>query len=183
MRNTLANMRGALFRAWCQVARPRIVIGRGLKLFGRLEIVGPGRVTIGTNCVVSGIPGEGHRYVTIYTNSPDAHVQIGDDARLFAARMSSQHSISIGNDFIMEDAGLADSDFHSLRPDRGDPGEDKKKCRIVIGHGVAIGARSHIGKAVVLGDNVLVLPGSIVNKSIPSGSCVCGNPARIVRNP
>jgi acetyltransferase-like isoleucine patch superfamily enzyme len=46
---------------------------------------------------------------------------------------------------------------------------------------VSIGARSIICKGVTIGDDVLVFPGSVVNKDIPSGSVVAGNPVRPFR--
>jgi acetyltransferase-like isoleucine patch superfamily enzyme len=60
------------------------------------------------------------------------------------------------------------------------PVEKPEKSRIKIGSRVSIGARSIIGKGVSIGDDVIVCPGSVVTKSIPSKSVVSGNPAKLV---
>lgn len=65
--------------------------------------------------------------------------------------------------------------------DRGEPTENKEKCHVRIGNRVSIGARSNVCKGVVIGDDVLIYPGSIVNKGVPSGSIVCGNPAKLIK--
>lgn len=52
--------------------------------------------------------------------------------------------------------------------------------RITIGDYVYIGTNALIMPGVTIGDNVLVAAGSVVTKSIPAGSVVAGNPARIL---
>lgn len=180
MRTLIAAARGRLFALFCRYARKNISVDRGLVMYCKLEIIGNGAVSIGRNCVISGAIGDSRHYVTIYTHDANANVSIGENARLYAARISSKFHIHIGNDFRMEDASIADTDFHSINSDRGVPTESLEKCRIRIGDRVSIGARSVICKGTVIGDDVLVYPGSIVSKSVPSGSVVWGNPARRV---
>lgn len=159
----------------------KVSIGAGLKIHCKLEIEGQGTVSIGNNCTVARIKGDDRHYVTIYTHDPAAVVSIGDNAMLFAARISARFEIKIGNQFLIEEAGIMDTDFHTLTPDRAQPVEIKEKCSIAIGDRVAIGARSVICKGVSLGDDVMVWPGSIIKKTIPSGVTVCGNPARAIK--
>lgn len=52
--------------------------------------------------------------------------------------------------------------------------------KIFIGNNVYIGNYSMIMPGVIIEDNVIVGAGSVVTKSIPSGSIVAGNSARIV---
>lgn len=54
--------------------------------------------------------------------------------------------------------------------------------KVVIGNWVYIGSGAQIMPGVIIEDNVLVAAGSIVTKSIPKGSIVAGNPARIIGN-
>lgn len=49
---------------------------------------------------------------------------------------------------------------------------------VEIGENCIIGANSIILPGATIGSNVIVAAGSVVNKSIPSNSCVSGNPAR-----
>lgn len=160
--------------------RPNVSIGEGLKLFAKLEIRGEGRVVLGANCVIARVPGDRRHYVTIYTHSPLAEVSIGKDAVLYSARISSRFSISIGDRVAIEESQIADTDFHSMSLDRGDPKENAVECRVNIGDEVLVGARCVICKGVTIGNNVSILPGSIVNKSVPTGAAVCGNPAKAI---
>ena len=121
------------------------------------------------------------QYVTIYTNSPEACVSIGDGAVLCAARISSKFEVTIGDNVLIEESGIMDTDFHTITPDRREPTETAEECRVRLGRGVSIGARSIVCKGVTIGDNALVFPGSIVNKSVPAGSIVAGNPIKPVR--
>lgn len=50
-----------------------------------------------------------------------------------------------------------------------------------VGANCFIGGRSMILPGVKIGDNCVVGAGSVVTKSVPSGSLVAGNPARILR--
>lgn len=182
MKSTIATVRGHLFSLFCRYFRKNISIDRGLAMYCKLEIIGNGTVSIGRNCIVSGVVGDSRHYVTIYTHDANAKVSIGENAHLYAARISSKFEIHIGNDFKMEDASIVDTDFHSLDSDRGEPIESREKCRIRIGDRVSIGARSVVCKGTTIGDDVLVYPGSIVSKSVPAESVVWGNPARRVSN-
>lgn len=181
MKDMIARIRGYLFILLCRYTKKNISIGTGLKMYCKFEIRGEGKVFIGRNCVVSGVVGDNRHYVTIYTHHPKAIVSIGENALLFAARISSKFEVTIGDDFLIEESGILDTDFHSINPDRGEPVEGKEKCRVRIGSRVSIGARSHICKGVVIGHDVLIYPGTVVNKGVPSGSVIFGNPARLIR--
>jgi len=181
MKDIYAKIRGYLFTLKCRLMRRNIVIGSRLQLYCRLEIKGVGKVFIGNDCIVSKIIGDSRHYVTIYTHDPSATVSIGNNARLFAARISSKFAIQAGDNLLIEESGIMDTDFHSLSSDRKDPMENRNQCRVVIGNRVSIGARSVICKGVTVGDDVIVWPGSIINKSVPSGVAVCGNPVRLVK--
>lgn len=181
MKTIIARIWGYLFILKCQYMRKNISIGRGLKMYCKLEIQGEGTVLIGKNCVVSGIRGDNRHYVTIDTFRPTANISIGDNALLFAARISSKFSVKIGDDFLIEESGITDTDFHSITPDRREPLESAEKCQIKIGNRVSVGARSVICKGVKVGDDVVIYPGTIVNKDVPLGSVVYGNPVRLIK--
>lgn len=52
--------------------------------------------------------------------------------------------------------------------------------KVLIGDWCYIGANALIMPGVTIGNNCLVAAGSVVTKSIPAGSVVAGNPARII---
>jgi acetyltransferase-like isoleucine patch superfamily enzyme len=182
MRDFLSNIRGEVFIFICRVFRRNIDIGRGLKIYKRIMITGKGRVVIGENCTISGVPGDRWRFVTLNTYSPEAVITIGNNACLFGARISSKFSVAIGNEAFIEDASVTDSDYHSITRERGEPlAESRDKCAVSIGVRVSIGARSIVTKGVRIGDDTVVMPGSIVNKSLPAKCVAMGNPARPCR--
>lgn len=57
-----------------------------------------------------------------------------------------------------------------------------KVGNVTIEDNVFIGARAIIMPGVTIGKNSLIAAGSIVTKSIPEGSIVAGNPARVISN-
>ena len=52
---------------------------------------------------------------------------------------------------------------------------------IKIGNDVWIGAQSVILPGVTIGDNAVIAAGTVVNRDVPSGMLVAGNPVRIIR--
>ena len=177
----IAAARGSLFRLRCRFLRRNVHIEKGLKLYRQLKIKGKGSCIIGKNCTIRGIPGSRNQYVTLYSNSPQATITIGDNAELLAAKVSCKFAISIGHDVLIEEASLLDTDFHSMdRSRKAVEGETKESCMIVIGDRVSIGARSIIAKGARIGDESIVGPNSVVRGSYPRGSFIMGNPAKRV---
>ncbi len=176
-----ALLRGYLFKFRSGFTNNRIVIGPAFFLFHRLGIVGPGWVEIGKNCQIDGVLGDSHRYVTLYTHSKDSVIKIGDRVKLYGTRISSRFSISIGDDVLIEHAGIADTDFHSIDRHRKPPeSESNERCRIVIGDRAAIGSGSIIMKGVEIGHDTIITQGSVVPNSIPPMCIASGNPAKII---
>jgi acetyltransferase-like isoleucine patch superfamily enzyme len=183
MINLFAIIRGKMYIYWCTHFRKNIAIGKGLKLYNKISIGGRGKVEIGENCTVDGIIGDNSHHVCIDSYNPSTIIKIGNNVKLYAARIGAKYQISIGDDVLIEESGIIDTDFHSIHRGRGEPvDESREKCKVLIGNRVSIGARSIIIKGVTIGDDVVILPGSIVAASVKSGSIVCGNPARPIIN-
>ena len=182
MKEIIAKFRGYLFILKTRYLSRNISVGAGMKMYCKLDIQGKGSVSIGKNCVVSNVRGDIRQWVTIYTHSPSAVVIIGDNVKLFAARISSKFEIIIGDNCLIEESGIMDTDFHSISADRGDPKENKERCSVHISNRVSIGSRSVVCKGSTIGDDVVIYPGTIVNKNVPAKATICGNPARIIRN-
>ncbi len=181
MKDFIARIRGLLFIVICNIRRKNISIDGGLRIYKKLKISGNGRVLIGRNCLVDGIKGDDSQIVCIDTLNENAVINIGCNAHLYAARINARFNITIGDDVLIEEAGIIDTDFHSIDRNRGLPAnENEKNCRVIIGNRVCIGARSVITKGSTIEDDVIVAPGAIVTKTIKSGQIVIGNPAKIL---
>lgn len=178
MTHLIAKIRGALFRLRCRLFMRNVSIGPGLRIYKKLSITGTGRVVIGRDCLIAGIPGDSSQYVCIETRSPGASIEIGDNASFYAARIVARFGIAIGDGVLIEEAGVVDTDFHSIERNRTDPAERAEKCRIVIGDRAAIGARSFVMKGIEIGADAVIAPGSIVTAPVRPGAIVCGNPAK-----
>ena len=179
MRDAIAVIRGRLFILMCKFFRRNINIKEGLKIYKRLSIGGKGRINIGENCIVDGIRGDSSQYVTIDAYSPEAVITIGDNAHLYAARIAAKFQVTIGDGVLIEEAGITDTDFHSIDRSRGNSAdENRERCQVNIGDRVCIGARSLITKGVTIGNDAVVAPGSIVTTFVKQGSIVFGNPSR-----
>jgi acetyltransferase-like isoleucine patch superfamily enzyme len=170
MRDRLALLRGSAYTVWCRYFNSNITIGSGLRIYKKIRIHARGKVNIGNNCIVNGIIGDKSHYVCIDSYHPETMISIGNNAK---------YQIIIGDDVLIEESGIIDTDFHSIDNRRGDPSdENREKCKVFIGNRVSIGARSIITKGVTIGDDAIISPGSVVTASVKSGSTVCGNPAR-----
>lgn len=53
--------------------------------------------------------------------------------------------------------------------------------RVIIGDNVMIGANSTLLPGITIGDGAVVAAGSLVNRDVPAGAFVGGNPIRIIR--
>ena len=182
MRDLLAKLRGKIFSIRMKLLKKNISIEEGLRIYKKLQIKGAGRVIIGKNCTALGAIGNNNRYVTIFTHQPDASIIIGDNVTICATTFGSKFEICIGNDVLIEECSIVDTDFHSIDRGRGSPiHEEKKNCKVIIGNRVSIASGSIIQKGVSIGDDSIIGPGSIVASSVPEKKYVCGNPARIVK--
>lgn len=131
------------------------------------------RMDIGSKLVVNG------DFDVFYGN--DIHVFDGGKLELESGFINSYGKIECHNHIrigkncaIGPYAIILDSDGHKI----------DGKCNseeIIIGNNVWIGARVTILKGVHIGDGAIIAAGTIVNKDVPVGTLVGGNPIRIIR--
>lgn len=166
----VAIARGASFRLWCRLFRPRVEIAPGLRLYGRLIIRGPGRVTIGRNVEV-------HGRVTPWTNERDAHISIGDETTLDGTRFGCVRRIAVGSHCLLSTARVLDSSFHSL--DRHSARLDIFTAPVTIHDGVWLSPDCAILPGTEIGAYSVVSLGAICKGQYPDHSLLFGNPARV----
>ncbi|SMO51562.1 serine O-acetyltransferase [Chryseobacterium rhizoplanae] len=65
----------------------------------------------------------------------------------------------------------------------GQQNRGKNEGSPIIGDEVWIGTNAVIVGAIIIGNNVLIVPNSYVNFDVPSNSVVIGNPAKIIPTP
>lgn len=178
----IAIILGYYYKTKFKLLKKNIQVGGGLRVYKKLEIQGKGEILIGKNCIIKGIRGDRSQHVTLFTHSKGCTISIGNNVCLCGARISSKFAVTIGNDVLIEESGIMDTDFHSIDRSREVPSDEvKDKCEVVIGDRVSVGARAIIMKGVNIGHDVIILPGTIVNRSIPPCSLVLGNPVRIYK--
>ena len=73
-------------------------------------------------------------------------------------------------------------DYCTIRPDVVIGYKDKSGPAPIIGNNVVINSGCRIiGNGIIIGDNVIIAPGAVVTKSIPSDCIVAGVPAQIIK--
>jgi acetyltransferase-like isoleucine patch superfamily enzyme len=180
----LARVRGEYLRWKLYVSsRGRVVIGRGFRAYGPLEVIGQGRIQIGDNVTIDYDPFH-CRSVSLQTQgSREARIDIGDNVSLLGTHISSGKHVVVGRDAWIEDARIMDSDFHETTPSGG-----RQMLSVENAQDVRIGARASIaGRAMVLkganvGAGTCVRPGSVVLRDAPENVTIAGYPARVERH-
>jgi|TARA_E500000318_G_scaffold112049_1_gene133640 acetyltransferase-like isoleucine patch superfamily enzyme len=108
-------------------------------------------------------------------------VQVGADCRILTTNFGSEPwLIRIGNKVtITSGVKLLTHDGAAWLVE-DEKGRREHFARVEIGNNVFIGVNSIIMPGVKIEDYVIVAAGSVVTKSVPSGSIVGGNPAKII---
>lgn len=172
-KNLLQTIYFQIKRTFYQWRYPNLQIAPGVTIKGELKISGSVKVTIASGSRLG-------KRVVIYGSG---HVTVGQNVSLNGACIGCERSIDIGDECLISDCFLADSDYHNLEPHlRHLPPVEKASAPIVIGRNVWIGARATVMKGVQIGDNSVIGLGSVVRKSVPENVVVIGNPQQIVKH-
>lgn len=150
---------------------PRVRVGRRFCLYGNIRFSGPGSLILGDDVIVGGD-------CTPFTHGSDAVLKIGSRTFLNGTRFGCSKSIEVGDDCILADARIMDTDFHAVHKQRNLAQMSPDTAPVKIGNNVWVAAGAAILKGVEIGDNSVVAFGSVVAKSIPSDKIFGGNPAK-----
>lgn len=169
----------ALVRGWWyKISYPargiRFTAGRGLRVTGRLKIRGPGQVRFGDRVRVG-------MTVTPWTHARDAVIDIGDDTVLNGTRFGCVASIHVGRRCILAEASILDTNFHSTRADRHDPGAPVRVAPVTLEDNVWVAAMAGILPGTTVGENSVVGYGAVLSGDYPADMIIAGNPAVAVR--
>lgn len=165
-------VRGALFRHWVGLFRPRVTVGPGLRIYGRLSIRGPGRVVLGANVQI-------HGRVSPWTNRAGACIEVGDRTKLDGTRFSCVGAIQIGSDCLIANARILDTSFHSVNRTMHPGLAPILEQPVVIGDNVWVSMDAGLLPGTRVGNNCVVAMGAICKGEYPEGVMILGNPARV----
>lgn len=160
-------------RLFYQLKYPNLAMAKGVRIKGSLHVQGSVRVTIGSGSRLG-------KHVQIYGSG---ELTIGCNVLVNGACIGCERAVTIGDECLISDCFIADSDYHNLEPHlRHCPPGPKVSAPIVIERNVWIGARATVMKGVHIGANSVVGLGSVVRQSVPSGVVAIGNPQQIVKH-
>jgi acetyltransferase-like isoleucine patch superfamily enzyme len=168
---------GLYYRIIYTCSRKRIFIGRNFRVRGRLSIKGPGSVSIGDNVLIDGT----HHAVTPWTYSKDAKISIGNNVFLNGTRFGCKVEVEVGDNCILADCRILDTDHHSTIPSKRNDQTAIKSAPIKIGKNVWVAMDSVVLKGVKIGHNSTITAKSVVMNDVPANCIYGGNPAIILR--
>ncbi len=147
--------------------------GRNFIADGVLSITGPGFVVFGDNIRIG-------MTVTPWTYDKDAVISIGNNTFLNGTRFACAKQINIGNDCLIADCRIMDTDFHGVDPNNRHNPEPPEP--IDIKDNVWITIQCVVLKGITIGTGSTVTPNSVVTSPIGINRIVGGNPAKTIKN-
>lgn len=170
--------RGHYYKMKYRVLGRNVQIGRKFRVKAGFSIKGPGRVVIGDNVIVDGTS----HAVTPWTARKGAEIVIGNNVFLNGTRFGCAVRVEIGDNCILADCRILDTDFHSTNPLRRDEPEFIESAPIKIGRNVWIGLGCVILHGVTIGENSTISAMSVVYNDVEPNSIYGGNPAVLIRH-
>lgn len=168
---------GRFGAGWHRVRHPKVRWGTGIRVRGRLHIVGPGQVIIGDDVLFDRIGGANY----LVTLSPHAVIEIGRGSYINGASLCASEAISVGADCIVGMTYVIDSDFHMVGMERRRSTARPPSAAVRIGVNVWLANRTIVTRGVTIGDNSVVGIGTVVTGPVPSDAVVAGPAFRIIR--
>jgi acetyltransferase-like isoleucine patch superfamily enzyme len=159
-------------RHYYSLRYPRVRLGPGVSIKGRLKVKGGTRVDIGA----------GSRLGKQVLITGPGKVTVGSNTLLNGCWIGSAQDVRIGDRCLISDCDISDSDYHNLPPElRHEPAGPRVVSPIVIGDNVWIGAHAIVLKGVHIGTDSVVGAGTVVRSDVEPGTVVVGNPQQVVK--
>ncbi len=149
-------------------------VGRSPVLAGQPRLLNSGStIDIGDDFFFSARPASSH-----LSASDGGRVVIGNHVSIsYGAAISARLEVSIGDDVeIGPYCVIMDSDYHVV----GDRSAIDEPLAVRIEAGARLGARVTVLRGSTIGENAVVLDGSVVSGRVAAGAVVGGVPARAV---
>jgi len=110
-------------------------------------------------------------------------VCVGANTLLNGCWIVSCQSVSIGDDCLISDCGITDSDYHNLEPElRHDPPRSAAVRPVRLERNVWVGAQAIVLKGAHIGSDSVVGSGAVVRGDVPSRVVVSGNPGKVIKH-
>ena len=156
----------------CRVSRRRFRVGRNFRVYGRLDIRGPGEVIFGDNVAVV-------EHARAYTHAPDARIIVGNDVLIGSTRFGCAREIVVGDWCQLAESYIMDTDFHRVGADRRTSGAPPRVAPVRIGSNVWIAHYAGVLPGASIGDNSVVSFGAVCMREYPPNVVLMGNPAKV----
>lgn len=166
----LALLKGHCYRLSLPLLGHRFTVGKNFRVFGRLRLKGAGSVVFGDDVTIG-------MTVTPFTHSPDAQIQVGSRVYLNGTRFGCSSSISIGDDCILAECRIMDTNFHSVFRERHSLDAPIAVRPVSIGRNVWVCADVALLPGTTIGENSVVSIGSVCRGIVAADSIFAGNPA------
>lgn len=164
-----------------------ITYGYNMSIMGKISVVGPGKIIIGDNFMMTSgnhiNPISANIETSIFTDSHNAQIKIGDNVGMSSTRMWIHSGLTIGNNVKIGGGVLImDTDCHPMDYQiRRSSNENTKYAPIIIEDDVWVGAQCIVLKGVTIGARSIIGAGSVVTRDIPADCIASGNPCNVIR--
>jgi acetyltransferase-like isoleucine patch superfamily enzyme len=156
---------------------PRVQLGPGVTIAGRLTVEGPGRVVIGEGCILESKSAQPNRLNTL---ARDAVIEIGPNSYLNGIRIAARESVVIGARATLGAGAIFDTDFHGTAPSERHTSSPTRPVR--LGDDVWLAERAAVLKGVTVGDAAVIGYGAVVNRDVDAGAVVAAAGVQVVGN-
>jgi acetyltransferase-like isoleucine patch superfamily enzyme len=168
----VAVLRGRLYVLWYRLRGIRFRAGKGFRVYGSLDVRGPGEVIFGANVAVVGD-------ATPHTYTPTARIVIGNNVLVGTSRFGCAQEIVVGDDCILAECSLSDTDHHSARADRRSPLTPVRVAPVRLARNVWVGRYAAVLPGCTVGENSVLGHGAVVMRSFGANLIIVGNPAKV----
>lgn len=172
LKTALALARGYRCLAFARLRGVRFRAGRNLRIYGSLSVKGPGEIIFGDDVCVIGD-------ATPWTYSPSARIVVGNRVMMGSARFGCVKEITIGDDAILAEVSIADTDFHSTWANRHSDSAPIRVAPVHVGRNAWLGQASALLPGVSIGENSVVSYGAVCMRAFPANVIIIGNPAKV----
>lgn len=173
-------LRGWWYRIKFRLQFKKFTAGRFFRVYGPLVVSGPGRVKLGSNCLIIS---NAIKPVCIRTLSREAVVTLGDSSGLNGTSIQAVERVEIGDLSNIADAYITDTSSHSLaRARRTESVTDVRSRPVHIGKNVWVSVQTVILDGVTIGDDSVVGACTLVKENVPEGVFVAGNPMKVIKS-